>query len=853
MRPYFFPAGVLVLSGAVAVWTGTPRGAKPLVETAPLATPQVSAVELGGAEAAPEAAWERLLAGRSGFAPGREAEVELLTRPQPAPSDREPGTERAEVSAPEIMALPAVAGEAALEEDVVGHAAEPAAELRAEDFEMLSRRHQNMVLGLISGAEEARVSGRAGIQPEVCFAGGTRPEVMRAFSAASRRVRQAGGFSTAALQLGGRWSRTATNPSLLGLKQGDPITLTWSILPDGVSIPGDGAGEATSPSRLRQRLNALYGSEAVWLPIISQMFERWGQLVGVKYIYEPNDDGAVFPNTPGALGVRGDVRIGGHPIDGNSNVLAYNYFPDSGDMVIDTDDNFFNDVSGNSRRLRAVLSHEHGHGLGLKHVCPVNSTKLMEPYISHTISDPQQDDVYSGQRHYGDRLEHNDTASTATALGTLASGQHFVDDVGLDADGDVDFYRFGVSGGSLALSVTARPVGSSYLEGGQNADGSCSSGVTYNSAAVLDLRLEVRNSNGSTVLASANANGVGAAETISGLQLPAGGGPFFVRVSAVNKTNNNQLYRLEMALAEMAPPSPPTLAVADVSAGEGAGTVSVVVTATPPPQQAVSVKFRAEAGTAAAGEDFVGATGTLNFPAGADRASAVITLNDDALDEDDEQFAVILSEPAGATLGRSSAVVTILDNDEPPLLRLDPVQVAEAGGTAAFVATLSAPSGRRITAQWRTRPGSAEEGADYRAAAGTLTLEPGSRSAPLPVGVIDDALPETDEEFSVELSEVAHASVPAPAATGRILDDEALDSLAHTGGFSQPDAQGRPVVGWQAVPGRRYRIECSLDLQTWVELAGDATVLADREDMSFTDTTERPARCFYRVTDVTTP
>ena len=69
-------------------------------------------------------------------------------------------------------------------------------------------------------------------------------------------------------------------------------------------------------------------------------------------------------------------------ITGNFGILAYNFFPNSGDMVIDVPDSFYNNTSNNSLGLRNTLAHEHGHGLGLSHVCPVNQTKLMEPFIS---------------------------------------------------------------------------------------------------------------------------------------------------------------------------------------------------------------------------------------------------------------------------------------------------------------------------------------------------------------------------------------------------------------------------------------------------------------------------------------
>ena len=57
-----------------------------------------------------------------------------------------------------------------------------------------------------------------------------------------------------------------------------------------------------------------------------------------------NDDRAPSRGAPGFGAARGDVRIAGRTIDGNFGILAYNFFPDTGDMV--------------DRRARLVL-HRH--------------------------------------------------------------------------------------------------------------------------------------------------------------------------------------------------------------------------------------------------------------------------------------------------------------------------------------------------------------------------------------------------------------------------------------------------------------------------------------------------------------
>ena len=408
--------------------------------------------------------------------------------------------------------------------------------------------------------------------PMACFAPGTDPALVERYHqrfSSSLTSSLSGGGLKFTFNDGDRWTTTATNGG--GLGQGDPTVLTWSIVPDGTSIFGY-IGEPTSPSNLRACLNSSYGSQANWLPLFQQVFDRWASLNGVTYVYEPNDDGSPWTSTniaSGVLGVRGDVRISGHFIDGNSNVLAYNFFPNFGDMVIDTGDNTYNNTANNSLILRNVLAHEHGHGLGLAHVCPVSQTKLMEPFLSTAFDGPQFDDILATHRGYGDTLEHNDTPGTASDLGSIAAGGSvMLDDRSIDDNSDPDLFRFTVGAGADA-SVTVTPLGSTYLSGPQNPNGSCSPGSNYNALDNQNLVLEILDTNGTTVLASANNTGAGGAESLTGIALP-GAGSYFVDVSGAS--NEAQLYELSLSVGATVGGS---LAAANVTTDEIIRTVNL--------------------------------------------------------------------------------------------------------------------------------------------------------------------------------------------------------------------------------------------------------------------------------------
>lgn len=394
--------------------------------------------------------------------------------------------------------------------------------------------------GAVAGRETGPI-----MAPVTCFAPGTSDLVVAEAMARAARAQERLSLTPPPVfgpkfqfSDGSRWSSTATQGS--GLHQGDPTILTWSIVPDGTPIPGYN-GEPAADSELIAHFNSIYGTQAAWLAVFQQVFDRWQELTGITYVYEPNDDGATLGGAGGVVGVRGDVRIGGHPIDGNSGILAYNFYPNTSDMVIDTPDSFFNNTGSNSIRLRNVLAHEHGHGLGLAHVCPVNHTKLMEPYVSTAFDGPQHDDILAANRGYGDRFEHDDSVGAAAAPGILPTT---LTNLSIDDNDDVDVLALTVGSG-MALDLSLRPVGATYLSGPQNSNGSCSSGTNFNSSTIQDLAVEVLDPNGFSVLASADATGAGGEETLSNVALSSGAGTYYVRVSG-GSTNAAQLYDLEL-------------------------------------------------------------------------------------------------------------------------------------------------------------------------------------------------------------------------------------------------------------------------------------------------------------------
>ncbi len=326
---------------------------------------------------------------------------------------------------------------------------------------------------------------------------------------------------------------------------GSPIDLTWSFAPDGLSIPS-GVGEAAANSELFARMDALFGAanRATWIAQFQNVFNRWQAISGCNYTRVTAasvawDDGAAW-GTAGNDTTRGDVRISMKNIDGGSGILAYNGFPDGGDMVIDRSESW---QSGSPTYifLRNTVSHEHGHGLGFAHVCPGNGSKLMEPLLNTGFDGPRHDELRAVHRFYGDPNESNNSSGTATDLGTLASpstttlGTIPTPAIGSSSlislhNGDNDYFRLTLANPQL-VNITIAPVGLTYTDLDQNGDGSCQTtpANNVNSLAISDLNLIAYQSNGTTPLRSQNINAAGVGETINGILMSNGNS--FVRVT----------------------------------------------------------------------------------------------------------------------------------------------------------------------------------------------------------------------------------------------------------------------------------------------------------------------------------
>ncbi len=106
-----------------------------------------------------------------------------------------------------------------------------------------------------------------------------------------------------------------------------------------------------------------------------------------------------------------------------------------------------------------------------------------------------------------------------------------------------------------------------------------------------------------------------------------------------------------------------SLTVNDASAGEGDGTVTVTITAAQAASAPLTVDFATVDGTATAPVDYAAQSGTATIDVGQTSTTVSIAIAEDADVEGAETLQLVLSNPVGTTLARTTAEITIADND----------------------------------------------------------------------------------------------------------------------------------------------------------------------------------------------
>ena len=239
---------------------------------------------------------------------------------------------------------------------------------------------------------------------------------------------------------------------------------------------------------------------------------------------------------------------------------------------------------------------------------------------------------------------------------------------------------------------------------------------------------------------------------------------------------------------------------ADKAEGQSGSTAfTFTVTRTGDLSGAASAQW-AVTGAAVNGADFMGGvlpTGTVSFAAGENSKIVSFDVAGDSAVEANEAFRMQLSNPgAGTILGTASAKGIIRNDDSSLSIAATSADKAEGDGGATahtFTVTRSGDLSGAASAHWAVA-GPAVDGADFTGGVlptGTVSFAAGESSKIITINVAGDTTVESNEGFSVTLSNPgAGTGLGTASANGVIRNDDTSLSIAATSADKPEDDLG---------------------------------------------------------------
>jgi uncharacterized delta-60 repeat protein len=229
---------------------------------------------------------------------------------------------------------------------------------------------------------------------------------------------------------------------------------------------------------------------------------------------------------------------------------------------------------------------------------------------------------------------------------------------------------------------------------------------------------------------------------------------------------------------------------------ENDGSVIVTLTRTNGSDGEVGVELSSSDASATADEDYQAVNQTVIFADGEISKLVEVTIHDDLDYEGDEQFTLSLQNiTGGASLSSiNTATVSIIEDEAVPVSGTvqfsgTTYRVNEADGAITLTLLRVGGDYGELSVDYTLVSDTATESDDYSSVDGTVMFADGGMVKVITIGIVDDAIAEAAESFTVQLFD---ADVEIDVATISVEDNDALpeDDVIDTGTETNTETGG---------------------------------------------------------------
>ena len=499
---------------------------------------------------------------------------------------------------------------------------------------------------------------------------------------------------------------------------------------------------------------------------------------------------------------------------------------------------FPENLSNNEKYIAEAVTHEVGHNLGLGHD-GTSTTGYYQGHGSGTTgwasimgvgyyqqltqwskgeysgANNKEDDLSIITTNSGFGYRTDEAANTAVGAGNLGivgtnTTNTTLSDINqfgiIQQTTDQDWFKFTTGNGSINLTIQA--ISQAFI----NNSGTFSTQYLTPASGItnLDIWAGIYGTDGTTLIAQSNPVDLLSA-SFTNLFLNAG--TYYLAIDGIGKgdplttgySDYGSLGQYSISGTIVTPVTTAGISVTPISGlttteSGGTATFSVVLNIAPTADVLIGVN------SSNTNEGTVNVS-NLTFTAANWNIAQTVTVSgvDDLLIDGNQTYSIVLASATSSDAnynGLNPNDVTVVNNDNDlPLINIttSPQTVVEGLATSqVYTVSLSTASSQSITVQYATSNGTATSGSDYTSTTGTLTFNAGITTQIITIPILNDAVNEADETFSLTLSNPTNALLGSTKSVTTTITDTLTASVTTT---LSTNVENLTLTGTAAIDG----------------------------------------------------